>query len=275
MLLIFGLFSEWPEQINLLKSPNYKVMTANIVFNKNIKNKKNKKIKKNITTLIIPCSLEEMHLCNLSSNLHLTNIICCRDSEIIMLLSNKIMFNTWLLENFNLNVPKVFKTQLNNIITNFSNITYPTIYKNNNALAGRGSYVLESERDLRENITQEDHFIQEYIKHPQEFVGHFYVKNKKILFTKVFTCSKEGLYITYGRILNYTDLKNEQILEKINTLFSSIFEKLNYNGFACTDIKILNDNVKIFEINPRLGGSIISNTRVFQEMLDIVVENKN
>jgi predicted ATP-grasp superfamily ATP-dependent carboligase len=39
--------------------------------------------------------------------------------------------------------------------------------------------------------------------------------------------------------------------------FGAIFRALKYTGFACVDFKIKDGQPKIFEINPRLGGSLV------------------
>ena len=45
--------------------------------------------------------------------------------------------------------------------------------------------------------------------------------------------------------------------------------------FLCFDFKIVDDEVKIFEINPRLGGTLIRTHSHFVEMLNAVINNLN
>jgi predicted ATP-grasp superfamily ATP-dependent carboligase len=59
--------------------------------------------------------------------------------------------------------------------------------------------------------------------------------------------------IKKGKIIDY------QITEELSDdlIFNLIFDNLKYSGFACIDFTIKNNNIFIFEINPRPGGSLI------------------
>jgi len=48
---------------------------------------------------------------------------------------------------------------------------------------------------------------------------------------------------------------------------------LEYNGFACADFIVENGEIIIFEINPRIGGSLIQNREKLNEFLDILLDN--
>jgi hypothetical protein len=56
-------------------------------------------------------------------------------------------------------------------------------------------------------------------------------------------------------------------------IFDKIFIETNYSGFACIDFCIDNDIVKIFEINSRIGESLIHNTRLMRDFISTIVEN--
>lgn len=52
-----------------------------------------------------------------------------------------------------------------------------------------------------------------------------------------------------------------------------IFDNLKYSGFACIDFTIKNENIIIFEINPRPGGSLIYNKKYFDKFIDTIISH--
>jgi predicted ATP-grasp superfamily ATP-dependent carboligase len=54
------------------------------------------------------------------------------------------------------------------------------------------------------------------------------------------------------------------------TPFEKIFTKLKYTGFACIDFKMINSKIKIFEINPRLGGTIVHDPEDFSTLIELI-----
>ncbi len=74
--------------------------------------------------------------------------------------------------------------------------------------------------------------------------------------------------IKRGAIKNYKIINN---LDNVNdSIFDNIFKKLNYNGFATADFTISDNIIKIFEINPRPGGSLVLNKDVFKSFIEII-----
>jgi len=257
--ILFGNFCDWRTYITKnLNYPTYRVFTGlkNIIDNKNIN-----------LNLIIPCSIEEILYCN-SNYSSLNNIICCRDSTLVDMLDNKLKFILWMNQNnFSTNIPELYYSKVDNIETKYSEFTFPCISKNIVATAAVGSYFINSPKDI--NYNNNNFTIQKYIDSPDEYTCHFYVKNKLILYSKVFkTSNLNKLYMIKGSITNYVVLNLE---DKYLDIFKNIFEKLNYNGFACANCRIKDDILYIFEINPRLGGSIVKNNYFFRELIDLVV----
>jgi len=79
-------------------------------------------------------------------------------------------------------------------------------------------------------------------------------------------------YIQKGKMSNYVKVIDNRI-DFCMDIFSKIFTKLNYTGFACADFKLYDDNLKIFEINPRLGGTIINDRLDFVELMNACVNS--
>ena len=110
-----------------------------------------------------------------------------------------------------------------------------------------------------------NHIIQKYIEHKEYYVGHFLVLNGIIL-NKIYFYSnnKNENGILKGAIQNY-QIKNNI---KGDNIFNKIFKKLDFSGFACADFIINNNNILIFEINPRIGGSLIHDKEYFIKFLN-------
>lgn len=112
------------------------------------------------------------------------------------------------------------------------------------------------------NVISFDEFnnniVQEYIPNVEEFVSHIVVINGSI-----------KICITYKYIFNdNTHIKsyplntNNVIKVNIDKIYIDIMEKFlskcSYNGVCNIDFIIdSKGNIKIFEINPRFGGSLI------------------
>lgn len=63
-----------------------------------------------------------------------------------------------------------------------------------------------------------------------------------------------------------------------DNIFNKIFKKLDYSGFACANFIINSNKILIFEINPRIGGSLIHNKEYFMKFLNKLYnlyKNKN
>jgi predicted ATP-grasp superfamily ATP-dependent carboligase len=78
--------------------------------------------------------------------------------------------------------------------------------------------------------------------------------------------------IKKGKITNYQ--VTEKLLNELDdSIFDMIFDNLKYSGFACIDFTIKNENIIIFEINPRPGGSLIYNKKYFDKFIDTIISH--
>ena len=73
-------------------------------------------------------------------------------------------------------------------------------------------------------------------------------------------------YIHHGRIKEPIRVLN--IGKNIEDDITKVLITINFTGFVCIDFKIVNNKIKIFEINPRLGETIVYND--LPEFLDLV-----
>lgn len=190
--------------------------------------------------------------------------------ENINLLNNKSLFGEFMMKNFNDSHPICYYyndsdiTYINKDIDTINNINM--ILKPNCDSGGYGIKIIN-----KIDITLKNVIISKYVEHTKYHVGHFIIKNGKILKKIYFSTSNdEKLFIKCGNIENYTICYN---LECNEDIFENIFTKINYSGFSCCDFVIDNNKIIIFEINPRPGGSLIKNIEVFDDFLETLKTN--
>jgi len=232
------------------------------------------------THILIPLLYEDQifTINNITNNLNFKSInhkILCGDSiENINILHDKNLFAIYMINN-NLCelIPKTYYIHNNYNILNYDSIKYPCIYKQHIGHGGVGHMIAT-------NSTQKTHYltnyvVQEYITNGIEHTAHMYVLNGKIVLSLCYKNIDDELnsqlYIQHGPLKNVQKMDN--ILEYENE-FNKIFIKMNYTGFACIDFKVTYDgHIKIFEINPRLGGSLIRNTNDLEYFFIKLIEH--
>jgi carbamoylphosphate synthase large subunit len=166
--------------------------------------------------------------------------------EIIKTLNNKSKFNDFMIKNnLDLYIPKKYKK-----------ITYPCILKKKESICGKEGYVINSKADIPRHIKLDDYLIQEPILGNCEHSTDILAKNGEIiLISPNKYCYDTDLYIMGYKLMSPA-IKDE-ITKPVYDAFAEIIKVLNYNGFCNIDYKILDTGYpKIFEINPRCGGSL-------------------
>ena len=216
--------------------------------------------------LIIPISIDQYN----TYNTHPNNVFKNNNLENINILNNKSKFGKYMMENFIDNIPVVYyynfdnETYKNDTIIN-NNSTLKLISKENVSSAGIGIFIVNSV-----DSTLKDVIISEYIEHTVYYSGHFIILNGKILDKIYFSSTyKNDKDIVRGRIREYT-IQSE--LKVDDNIFNNIFTKLPYSGFACVDFIIKNNKIIIFEINPRLGGSLALDTYYLNKFIDTLYD---
>lgn len=269
----------------LFGTPKWNDWISSIINLKNTKNIKNiylndlnnindilNLIKNNEITLIIPCTFEQMKF--LTEN-KIENAICNDSHNKIELFDNKYKFINFVISNNMADVIPIVYKMKNDGITKIltENYKFPVIYKYPVAYAGEGSKVCHSieEIDLIINSSQNDYIIQEYIINNIEYGGHMFVKDGYIKYSIYYSIKNDDkYYIQYGKMQNYVRVLNFK--KEYELIFENIFKTINFTGFVCINFKIINDSVKIFEINPRFGGTLLSNRKDFAEMMENVIK---
>jgi carbamoylphosphate synthase large subunit len=199
---------------------------------------------KNYKNHILP--LSEPHILELR-NANINGIMTT--PEIINIFSNKKAFDQYIINN-NLSeyVPKSYS------YNDYSDKL--VIVKPPCGGSSVGMY-LSNINDLQPTIFQ-NYLVQEYIKEPTEFTGNLVVQDGHILYGFAY-------YRYYGD-RNYIKHDSQdftvQYTAPISQKYLDIFEKfllpVKYTGVCNIDFKLCGpeEKIKVFEINPRLGGSL-------------------
>jgi carbamoylphosphate synthase large subunit len=167
----------------------------------------------------------------------------------------------------------------NYIPKRYDSIQYPCVLKRNRSMFGQQTYIINSKHDIPSGIKiqkiHKNYLIQEPIIGPCEYTTDILAKNGKIyMYTTLKYCYKSSLYVM-GTDLISSGKFIETLPEKVYNVFAAIVKKVNYSGFCNIDYKITEDGIpKIFEINPRCGGSLknIKRRQYMYKYLDLYTE---
>lgn len=190
----------------------------------------------------------------------------------VELLNNKCEFAKFMMQYFPDNIPATISIRTQTIDYLDPDYKLGTnrkmIKKRAIGFGGTGVSIIQK-LDIREN----NFVVSDYINHKEYYSGHFLVHNGEILKQIFFRGHNDNPnLIRRGPITKYDTLTKEQMVENVN-VFGEIFKRINYSGFACPEFTIVDGKIKIFEINPRPGGSLISNkyycNEFFQKIIDM------
>lgn len=198
------------------------------------------------------------------SDFDFDNIMCVRNQmsnftstilyptlDIANLFNDKINFNKYMLKNYPNNIPKIFV--LEGIYMNLPTDEYKYIIKPRFSTNGNGMKICDFQTLDHLNVDKID-IIQEYIEDEYEYGGFFFCINGKIINFLILKEKFNPMYIKQQNFENYEIVENFDL-----TLFEQILLSFNYNGGANFDFKMFDGQIKIFEINPRFGGSLFFN----------------
>ena len=196
--------------------------------------------------LVIPLNIEDVKILSRSPGLIKNNLIKIPDERTVEICDNKILFNQTLIgKGFQDYVPKIG-----------DNLPLPFLVKKKATWGGDHCFLVpdqEKKNQLAGLINDPDYFCQEVIEGIHEYATHILFRNGKIIRTLTFRYTfynetsingKEGFICSDLVKCPYLDI------------FAAILQAIDYEGLCCFDYKVANGKPKIFEINPRFGGSL-------------------
>ncbi len=253
--------NDWFETINkYIKESKYKAYICydyDKTFD-SLDNLKNK-VKYNI---IIP-----LFTGNMIKNSQLNDICIYSYGEVFNIFYNKKLFGEYMTNNFYDLIPK----SINVCDILVDSLQYPLVLKIGISYASYGVYVINNKNDLDHVIktTTGDYILQEYIWSDNYRVGQYLCINGNVIHQQHYVINIDKNVITIIKGM----LSNPECIEFNDERINSIFKKTNYTGFACVDYTIVNQHIKIFEINPRFGGTTIHKYDIFCAFMDKLLEH--
>ena len=156
-------------------------------------------------------------------------------------------------------LPEVYVVQRAGVRTDYAPIRYPCIFKLAVSFGGAGATVHPSASrppDLAKVPRTTDYVVQAFIPGNTEYGGHFLLAHGRVVRALYYRNTRDpSVQVQRGRMLTYDRLEALPEADQLEDLFA----RVNYTGFACVDFKIVDGQVQIFEINPRLGGTLMHN----------------
>jgi carbamoylphosphate synthase large subunit len=177
--------------------------------------------------------------------------------EAISTLGDKLSFarfaNTHTLEHF---IPTHFR--------NSTEATYPCVIKRTNLNASVGVRIVNSLEELldieqRPPWRDKPYVLQEFIEAHREYTAHLFVKRGEILWSAAYAYEAPPLRnLTAERQLRPSILEDRD-----RHIIEQFLRPFLYTGPCNVDYTLRNDGrIAIFEINPRLGGSLMRDDRI-------------
>lgn len=196
--------------------------------------------------LVIPLTIEDARVLASSRELVKNKLLQSSSVDTINICDDKFLFiETLTQKGFGNLIPKIG-----------DNLRYPFLLKKRVTLGGDSSYLITDDNTRQQYvdlISSEDYFCQEIIEGANECATHILFKDGKI----IDSLTVEYTFYNERPINGKEDFICSKIVKCVHLhLFTAILKALEYEGICCFDYKIVDGQPKIFEINPRLGGSL-------------------
>ena len=172
----------------------------------------------------------------------------CPSPETVALCDDKGSFNDFLLHNgFAALVPRLYAPN--------ETADYPIVVKPRHGAWGQGVRILHSPADEERLPNASGWLRQAYVPGQAERVAHILAVDGEIRFWSGLDCTagKEFTINGQGQPVRYSPANDAAAVAHL----SAILRQLRYTGTACFDYKWVDDRPMIFELNPRIGYSLI------------------
>lgn len=198
--------------------------------------------------LVIPLNIHDLMICNERRDELVNQIIPIPSAEAIHKCNQKNEF-----------IDLLNKNGLNRFLPSINTaLKFPYILKNPIGEYGKSTFIISNKQDelkFAQELLNHVFIKQELISGKYEYATHVLFKNNKIInhVTLKYTHPKseyvQGNSVYISKTLHNTNRKHLSEME-------SILRLIEFEGLCCFDYKISNGQIKLFEINPRFGGSL-------------------
>jgi carbamoylphosphate synthase large subunit len=172
-------------------------------------------------------------------------------TEAVRLCHDKLAFNRMMMESgFGRYIPEVIECE---------EAKPPFILKRREDEFGFNSEVIRTEQDYiraKERIDSDEFFKQTYIDGEIEHATHILMRKGEVAYQKTVRYEmKTGDYVK-GHQTSHEDVSWLDGTPSVD-IFAGMLRAAGFNnGTCCIDYKIVGESPKVFEINPRFGGSL-------------------
>jgi predicted ATP-grasp superfamily ATP-dependent carboligase len=192
-------------------------------------------------------------------------LLFTNDTTIVNILNNKGLFAKFMMQYFNEYIPKTIYFNVNDKEIYDSKITLQKMIQKPTL-----GYASQNTKIINEITKNKNIVVSECIIHDVIYVGHFLFVNNTLI-DKIYFYKNINKNCIYKGLIRQYKVCNELFCD--DGIFIEIFKKLGYSGFSCIDFTICNNKIYIFEINPRIGGSLIFNIKYLNKFLYSLVSN--
>ncbi len=137
-------------------------------------------------------------------------------------------------------------------------LCYPYVIKKRIDADGENTVIVddkETESRYKNELVSDEFFTQEYIEGSDEYAMHIIMHKKEVIYYKTMKYTfEQNKFVKGSRYKQYsqTIVDHSHFIDQ----FQNILNTINYEGICCIDYKVINEYIKIFEINARMGASL-------------------
>jgi glutathione synthase/RimK-type ligase-like ATP-grasp enzyme len=219
---------------------------------------------------VVPCTMSQIKYL---IDHQIPNALCPRLYTNSIILDNKCSFTKFMKTHLEHLIPTIYEIQMYPENEAINPYKFPCIFKLAIACGGVDSAIAQNPEELKQvkkSKKTASYIVQEYIKGHDELSANIYIRNgiiKKIICYK--SAHMSDIYIQRGKAFKYTRIEYDP------EPFAKLFRLLDYTGIVDIDFKETATGPKIFEINPRLGGTLVDDSNDFKEFMNFIADDYN
>lgn len=213
--------------------------------------------------IVIPIDLSDYEI--LRANTLFLKKSLFPSSDCVQICNDKKLFREWFVKHFS-----------DDYLPSKNKKSQFSIAKPRIGLAGQGSFLIEnSNLEKIANIELNSQYcLEDYIPGSAEFSYHLLFDQDQIIFSAKASFEHKSEVYIHGSDYHDYSTSLETMIE-VPEIFYQLLSKLNYSGTACIDYKIdETGQIKILEINPRMGWSLIQCINPYIDAYTNHIKNK-